>query len=322
MAQVNEKLYSIARKRVFVAGHRGMVGSALCRRLSGEVMLQTVGYHLLDLRRQAEVEEWFAANRPEAAFVAAAKVGGISANSKLPADFLYDNLAIQTNVIEAARKSGVQKLLFLGSACMYPKMAQQPIAEDELLSGPLEPTNEWYAIAKIAGVKLCHAYRRQYGVDFISVIPASLYGQGDTFDPQSSHVLAALILKIHKAKVTRAPNVTLWVTGSALREFMHIDDFVDAAIFLMEHYSAEAPINAGTGEELSILALAQVISGIIGWEGRFVLDTTKPDGMPRKLLDTTRLNEMGWKPRMTLADGIRATYDWFLDQGPFSRAAS
>ena len=264
---MNEKLYSIAGKRVFVAGHRGMVGSALCRRLSGEVILQTAGHHQLDLRRQAEVEGWFTAYRPQAVFVAAAKVGGLSANSKLPAEFLYDNLAIETNVIEAARKSGVEKLLFLGSACMYPKMAQQPIAEDELLSGPLEPTNEWYAIAKIAGLKLCQAYRQQYGVDFISVTPASLYGQGDTFDPQSSHVLAALILKIHKAKVTRAPNVTLWGTGSALREFMHIDDFVDAAIFLMEHYSADAPINAGTGQELSILALAQLISGIIGWEG-------------------------------------------------------
>ena len=322
MAQVNEKLYSMAGKRVFVAGHRGMVGSALCRRLSSEVILRTAGRHQMDLRRQAEVEEWFTAHRPQAVFVAAAKVGGISANSKLPADFLYDNLAIETNVIEAARKGGVEKLLFLGSACMYPKMAQQPIAEDELLNGPLEPTNEWYAIAKIAGVKLCQAYRRQYFVDFISMTPASLYGQGDTFDPQSSHVLAALILKIHEAKVTHAPSVTLWGTGSAMREFMHIDDFVGAAIFLMEHYSAQAPINAGTGQELSILALAKLISGIIGWEGRFVLDTTKPDGMPRKLLDATRMNEMGWSPRVTLADGIRATYDWFLDQSPFSRGAS
>src|SRR6266852_311815 len=322
MAPVNEKLYSIAGKRVFVAGHRGMVRSALCRRLSGEVILQTAGHHQLDLRRQAEVEEWVAAHRPQAVFVAAAKVGGISANSKLPADFLYDNLSIETNVIEAARKGGVEKLLFLGSACMYPRMAHQPIAEGELLSGPLEPTNEWYAIAKIAGVKLCQAYRRQYGVDFISVTPASLYGQGDTFDPQSSHVLAALILKIHEAKVTRAATVTLWGTGSALREFMHIDDFVDAAIFLMEHYSAEAPINAGTGQELSILALAQLIAGIIGWEGRFLLDATKPDGMPRKLLDATRLNEMGWSPRVTLADGIRATYDWFRDESPFNRAAA
>jgi GDP-L-fucose synthase len=322
MAQATEKLYSMAGKRVFVAGHRGMVGSALCRRLAGEVVLQTADRHQLDLRRQFAVEEWFAAHSPQAVFVAAAKVGGISANSKLPAEFLYDNLAIETNVIEAARKSGVEKLLFLGSACMYPKMARQPIAEDDLLSGPLEPTNEWYAIAKIAGLKLCAAYRRQYGVDFISVTPASLYGQGDTFDPQSSHALAALILKIHKAKVTRASNVTLWGTGSALREFMHIDDFVDAAIFLMEHYSAEAPINAGTRQELSILALAQLISSIIGWEGRFVLDTTKPDGMPRKFLDTTRLNEMGWKPRVTLADGIRETYNWFLGQSPFKRTAS
>jgi GDP-L-fucose synthase len=310
----DEKLYALAGKRVFIAGHRGMVGSALCRRLGGEAILQTVGRDQLDLRCQLAVDEWFAAHRPQVVFLAAAKVGGITANASLPGEFIHDNLAIQTNVVEAARRMGVEKFLFLSSSCVYPRLARQPVNESALLTGPLEPTNEWYAVAKIAGLKLCQAYRRQYGLDFISVTPAGLYGSGDTFDAQSSHVIAALILKLHEAKVAAAPEVTLWGSGKALREFMHVDDFADAAVFLMENYSDEFPINIGTGEELTILELAGLVAQVVGWSGRFVLDTSKPDGMPRKCLDSTRLRALGWQPRIALADGIRRTYEWFLNR--------
>ena len=310
----DEKLYSLAGKRVFIAGHRGMVGSALCRRIGAEAVLQTVGRNQLDLRCQPAVDQWFAANRPQVVFLAAAKVGGITANASQPAEFIYDNLAIETNVIDAARRAGVEKFLFLSSSCVYPRLARQPVSEDALLTGSLEPTNEWYAIAKIAGLKLCQAYRRQYGVDFISATPASLYGAGDTFDAQSSHVIAALILKIHEARIAGIPEVTLWGSGKALREFMYVDDFADAAVFLMEHYSDDLPINVGSGEELTILELAKLVARIVGWNGRFVLDTSKPDGMPRKCLDSTRLKALGWQPHLPLADGIRRTYEWFLSQ--------
>jgi GDP-L-fucose synthase len=307
-----EKLYSLAGKRIFIAGHRGMVGSALCRRLKDGVVLQTAGRDQLDLRCQSAVGQWFAEHHPQIVFLAAATVGGITANTSLPAEFIYDNLAIEINVIEAARRSGVEKLLFLSSSCVYPRLAHQPVAEDALLTGPLEPTNEWYAVAKIAGLKLCQAYRRQYGIDFISATPAGLYGPGDTFDAQSSHVIAALILKLHAAKVSGQREVTIWGSGKPAREFMYVDDFADAAVFLMEHYRDELAINVGTGEELTIFELAKLVAQVVGWEGRFVLDTSKPDGMARKCLDSTRLKGLGWQPRVTLADGIRRTYEWFL----------
>jgi GDP-L-fucose synthase len=307
-----EKLYSLAGKRIFIAGHRGMVGSALCRRLKDGVILQTAGRDQLDLRCQSAVGQWFAEHRPQVVFLAAATVGGITANASLPAEFIYDNLAIQTNVIEAARQAGVEKLLFLSSSCVYPRLAPQPVAEDALLTGPLEPTNEWYAVAKIAGLKLCQAYRHQYGVDFIAATPTGLYGPGDTFDAQSSHVIAALILKLHAAKVSCQPEVTIWGSGKPAREFMYVDDFADAAVFLMEHYSDELAINVGTGEELTILELARLIAQVVGWNARFALDTSKPDGMARKCLDSTLLKRLGWQPRVNLADGIRRTYEWFF----------
>jgi GDP-L-fucose synthase len=307
-----EKLYSLAGKRVFVAGHRGMVGSALCRRLANQCTLLTIGREQLDLRCQSAVREWFSAHRPEAVILAAARVGGISANAALPADFIYDNLAIQTNVIEAARRIDVEKFLFLSSSCVYPRLAHQPVNENALLAGPLEPTNEWYAIAKIAGLKLCQAYRRQYGLDFIAVTPAGLYGPGDTFDACMGHVIPSLILKVHQAKTLGAREIVLWGSGKALREFMHVDDFADAAIFMMEHYSDAVPINIGTGEELTILQLADLIAKVVGWQGRFVMDTSKPDGMPRKCLDSTRLKVFGWRPRIDLVEGLRGTYQAFL----------
>lgn len=291
-----------------------MVGSALCRRLASESRLLTVGREELDLRRQSAVEEWFSANRPHAVILAAATVGGIAVNASLPANFIYDNLAIQTNVIEAARHNKVEKLLFLSSSCVYPVQASQPVNEDALLTGPLEPTNEPYAIAKIAGLKLCQAYRRQYKCDFISATPASLYGEGDTFDSCSSHVLAALILRLYQAKVAGSTEITLWGTGKPVREFMYVDDFADAAAFLMEHYSDDFSINVGSGEEVSIFELATLVAGVIGWSGRFIFDLSRPDGMPRKCVDSRRLNALGWKPRTMLADGILKTYEWFKDR--------
>jgi GDP-L-fucose synthase len=292
--------YELSGKRVLVAGHRGMVGSALVRRLAAEkCTVLTIPRAEIDLRRQADVERWLAAERPQAVFVAAAKVGGIAANDSFPADFLYDNLMIEANLIQGAHTVGVEKLLFLGSSCIYPRLAPQPLAEDALLTGPLEPTNEWYAIAKIAGLKLCQAYRRQHGADFISAMPTNLYGPGDNYDLQGSHVLPALL-----------------GTGTPLREFLHVDDLADACVFLMKTYSGDSPINVGSGQEVSIRALADLIAEVLGWSGALTFDTTKPDGTPRKLLDTGRLHDLGWDARITLRDGIAEAYAWFVANHP------
>lgn len=305
-------LFPLKRKRVFVAGHRGMVGSALLRRLAQEdCETLTIGRERVDLRNQAAVDRWFDEARPEAVFLAAARVGGIHANEIYPANFLYDNLAIAGNVIEAARKSGVEKLLFLGSSCIYPRLAPQPMPESALLSGPLEPTNEWYAVAKIAGLKLCQAYRRQYGCDFISVMPTNLYGPGDNFDLMSSHVLAALLAKTDAALQEGRDVVEIWGSGCPRREFLHVNDLADAAVFLMKTWSEEEPINIGAGSDLSILELARLIADIVGFKGGFALNLSKPDGTPQKLLDISKLNALGWRPRIGLEEGIRGTYDWY-----------
>lgn len=300
--------YALAGKKVYVAGHRGMVGSAIVRRLA------TVGCTVLtatrsevDLVRQASVESWFAKHRPDSVFLAAAKVGGILANDTMPADFLYENLMIEANIIHAAHKIGTEKLLFLGSSCIYPKFAEQPIPEDALLTGPLEPTNEWYAIAKIAGIKLCQAYRKQHGSDFISAMPTNLYGTGDNYDPQTSHVLPALIRKVHEAKAEDAPSITLWGSGTPLREFLHADDCADALVFLMQHYSGHEHVNVGSGHEITIRDLAVMIAEASGYRGSIELDPSKPDGTPRKLMDSARLRAMGWQPSIGLEAGIRRT---------------
>ncbi|QNE31673.1 GDP-L-fucose synthase [Sphingomonas sp. NBWT7] len=315
--------YDLAGKRVFVAGHRGMVGSAIVRRLAGEdCTVLTAGRAELDLKDQAAVRAWFAANRPDAVFLAAAKVGGILANDSFPADFLYDNLMIEANVIEAAHVHGVDKLLFLGSSCIYPKMAPQPITEDALLTGPLEPTNEWYAIAKIAGIKLAQAYRRQHGRDFISAMPTNLYGPGDNFDLQSSHVLPALIRKAHEAKLAGADSIEIWGTGTPRREFLHVDDLADACVFLMRTYSDDGHVNVGSGSDVTILELAQMVCNAVGFTGRIVTDPTKPDGTPRKLMDSALLTNQRWRPRITLPDGIVSAYAAFLRDQPVSGAAT
>ncbi|MEX0346033.1 MAG: GDP-L-fucose synthase family protein [Rhizobiaceae bacterium] len=304
--------YDLAGKRVYIAGHRGMVGSAIVRRLASEnCQILTAGRDEVDLSRQEQVETWFDDNRPDAVFLAAAKVGGILANDTYPADFLYENLMIETNVIQAAHHSGVEKLLFLGSSCIYPKLADQPIAESSLLTGPLEPTNEWYAIAKIAGIKLCQAYRKQHGDDFISAMPTNLYGPGDNYDPETSHVLPALIRKVAEAKAAGAPSITIWGTGTPLREFMHADDCADALVFLMQHYSDFEHVNVGTGREITILDLAKMIADAAGYDGEIELDRSKPDGTPRKLMDSSHLAGMGWMPSINLEDGIRRTLDEF-----------
>ena len=321
---MSEVIYSLAGKRVFVCGHKGMVGSALVRRLSREgCTVLTASRNELDLKNQAAVDRWMADNRPQAVFLAAAKVGGILANATWPADFLYDNLMIEANVISAAQRTGVEKLLFLGSSCIYPKHAAQPIREDALLTGPLEPTNEWYALAKIAGIKLCQAYRRQYGSDFISAMPTNLYGPGDNFDLATSHVLPALIRKVHEAKLSGAPSITLWGSGTPRREFLHVDDCADALVFLMERYSADEHVNVGSGGDLTIMELAQTICRIVGYHGTIELDPSKPDGTPRKLMDESRMAALGWKPKIDLASGIRSTYESFLDQqGGAARATA
>jgi len=304
--------FPLAGQRVFVAGHRGMVGSALLRRLKRENCdVLTVARRDVDLRRQAETEQWLAAARPTAVFVAAGTVGGILANSSRPGEFLYDNMAIAANVIEGARRVGVKKLLFLGSSCIYPRLAPQPITEDALLTGPLEPTNEWYGIAKIAGLKMCMAYRRQYGCDFISAQPTNLYGPHDNYDPTSSHVVAALMVKAHHAKVTGAPAIEIWGSGTPRREFLHVDDVADALVFLMQNYSSEAPINVGWGKDLSIAEFAALIAEIVGFKGGLSYDASKPDGMPRKILDVSRLNAMGWQPRVPLRQGLADAYKWY-----------
>jgi GDP-L-fucose synthase len=306
--------FSLKGKRVFVAGHRGMVGSALVRRLAPEECeVLTATREELDLTRQDAVEHWMAAKRPDAMFIAAAKVGGIAANNSRPADFLYQNLAIETNLIHAAYLVGAQKLVFLGSSCIYPKFSPQPIPEDALLSGPLEPTNEWYAIAKIAGIKLCEAYRRQYGVDFVSGMPTNLYGPGDNFDLETSHVLPALIRKFHEAKRERRREVVIWGTGTPRREFLYVDDCADALMHIMKAYSADQHINIGSGEDLPIIELARLVARIVGFDGAITSDSSKPDGTPRKLMDGAKLKRLGWEPKVTLADGILATYEWYLE---------
>ncbi len=300
--------YSLNGKRVYVAGHRGMVGSAIMRRLAQEGCdVLTASRAEADLTRQAEVEAWFETHKPDAVFVAAAKVGGILANDSYPADFLYENLMIEANVIHAAYRTGVEKLMFLGSSCIYPKMAPQPISEDALLTGPLEPTNEWYAIAKIAGIKLCQAYRRQHGADFISAMPTNLYGTGDNYDLKTSHVLPALVRKVVEAREAGADEIEMWGTGSPLREFMHADDLADALIFLMKTYSDAEHVNVGSGQEVTIRALAEMIVAAAGYKGRIVHDTTKPDGTPRKLMDSERLLSMGWRPQISLEEGLART---------------
>jgi len=299
-------IFPLQGKRVWVAGHRGMVGSAIVRRLEREdCEILTVGRDRVDLRNQAQVNAWMAEARPDAVFLAAAKVGGILANDTWPADFLYDNLMIEANVIEAAYRNQVAKLLFLGSSCIYPKFAPQPIPEDALLTGPLEPTNEWYAIAKIAGIKLAQAYRKQHGCDFISAMPTNLYGPGDNFDLNTSHVLPALIRKAHEAKLAGADHITIWGTGSPRREFLHVDDMADACVFLMQRYSDFEHVNVGSGEDITILELAKLVCGAVGFEGRVECDTSKPDGTPRKLMSRERLKAMGWGAATSLAAGVR-----------------
>lgn len=306
--------YDLGGKTVYVAGHRGMVGSAIVRRLAREgCQVLTASRSELDLQDQAAVRAWFAANRPDAVFLAAAKVGGILANDSFPADFLYDNLMIEANIIEAAHRSDVEKLMFLGSSCIYPKFAPQPIAEDSLLSGPLEPTNEWYAIAKIAGIKLCQAYRRQHGRDFISAMPTNLYGPGDNFDLNSSHVMPALIRKAHEAKQAGAASMEIWGTGTPRREFLHVDDLADACVFLMKRYSQDEHINVGSGEDVTIFELVEMVNRAVGYTGTIERDLTKPDGTPRKLMSADRLKALGWSPAIPLEAGIDATYRWFLD---------
>ena len=313
---MTEVLYQLHGKRVLVCGHNGMVGSALVRRLAGEgCILLTAPRSELDLKDQAAVDRWMKANRPQAVFLAAAKVGGILANATYPADFLYDNLMIEANVISAAHRSGVEKLLFLGSSCIYPKLATSPIREDALLSGPLEPTNEWYAIAKIAGIKLCQAYRQQHGADFISAMPTNLYGPGDNFDLATSHVLPALIRKAHEAKAAAAPSITLWGTGTPRREFLHVDDCAEALVFLMQRYSGHEHVNVGSGSDLTILELAQMVCRVVGYEGSIERDPSKPDGTARKLMDGDKIAAMGWSPRISLETGIRSTYAAFLNSG-------
>jgi GDP-L-fucose synthase len=304
-----ELLFDLSGRRVFVAGHRGMVGQALVRRLASEgCTVLTAPRERVDLTRQAEVEAFFATEKPDAVFVAAARVGGILANDSRPWDFLQDNLLIETNVIGAALAHKVAKLMFLGSSCIYPRLAPQPISEDSLLTGPLEPTNQWYAIAKIAGIMLCDAARRQHGADFISAMPTNLYGPGDNYDLASSHVVPALLRKAHEAKLAGRDHIEVWGTGTALREFLHVDDCADALVFLMKHWSGEGPVNVGSGSEISIGDLARLVMKVVGLTGEPRFDTTKPDGTPRKLMDGSRLAAMGWRPRVTLEEGLRGVY--------------
>ena len=300
--------------KVYVAGHRGMVGSAIVRALeaAGFKSILTRASAELDLRSQADVKAFFAENEPEYVFLAAARVGGILANDRYPADFIYDNLVIETNVIHAAYRQQVRKLLFLGSTCIYPKLADQPLKEDYLLTGPLEPTNEWYAMAKIAGIKLCQAYRKQHGCEFISAMPTNLYGPGDNYDLERSHVIPAMLRKMHEAKIKGKPNVTLWGTGTPRREFLHVDDLADALLFLMQHYSGHSHVNVGVGHDLTIRALAEAVQSVVGFEGELVFDSSKPDGTPRKLVDTSLINDLGWKAQIPFEEGLAAAYRWFV----------
>ena len=305
--------FDLKGKRVFVAGHRGMVGGALVRRLASEgVELLTAARAEVDLRNQAQVADWFAKKRPQAVFLAAAKVGGIVANNTLRAEFIYDNLILATNVIHAAHQNGVEKLMFLGSSCIYPKLAPQPLREDSMLTGPLEITNEPYAIAKIAGIKMVEAYRSQYGSDFINVMPTNLYGPGDNYHPEYSHVVAALIRRFHEAKVSGASDVMVWGTGTPRREFLYVDDLADACIHLMKTYSSDELVNIGTGEDITIAEFARVVAGVVGYTGTISYDSSRPDGTPQKLLDVSRLAKLGWRASTSLHDGIKRAYQAYL----------
>lgn len=306
-------LYELHGKRIYVSGHKGMVGSAVVRRLEREDCEILTSDRSVDLRNQAAVNAWMAEHRPHAVVIAAARVGGILANDTYPADFLYDNLMIAANQIHAAHETGVEKLLFLGSSCIYPKFAPQPIPEDALLTGPLEPTNEWYAMAKIAGIKLCQAYRRQHGDDFISAMPTNLYGIGDNFDLRSSHVLPALIRKAHNAKASGAPSMEVWGSGNPRREFLYADDLADALVFLLRNYSDHEHVNVGSGSDLTIREVAEMVKEVVGFQGELSWDTSKPDGTPRKLMNTDRLRSMGWAPATPLREGISRTYAWFVE---------
>jgi GDP-L-fucose synthase len=302
-------LYPLKNKKVWIAGHNGMVGSAIHRRLERETCeIITVDRSDLDCTRQADVENWLSINKPDCIFLAAARVGGIHPNNEYPAEFIYENLAIQTNIIHAAYKNNVEKLLFLGSSCIYPKNAHQPLKEEYLLTGELEPTNEAYAIAKIAGIKMCQSYRKHYGCDFISVMPCNLYGPGDNYHPYNSHVVAALIRRFHEAKEQGLDEISIWGTGKPLREFMHVDDLADACIFLMQNYSDASPINVGTGEEISIQNFAELIADIVGFKGAITNDLTKPDGTMRKVMDCSKLKELGWSWQIKFIEGLKQTY--------------
>lgn len=308
--------YSLASKKVWVAGHKGMVGSAITRALAAESCeILHADRSAVDLTRQDQVERWMEAHKPDAIFLAAAKVGGIHANSAYPATFLYENLAIETNIIHAAYSQQVEKLLFLGSSCIYPKHAPQPMSEEDLLTGALEPTNEWYAIAKIAGIKLCEAYRKQYGCDFISVMPTNLYGPGDNYHPQNSHVPAALLRRFHEAKLSAADDVTIWGSGAPLREFMHVDDLASACLHVVKTYSDDGFLNVGSGQEVSIIDFAKTVADIVGFEGEIKTDTSKPDGTPRKLMNSSKLQALGWKTSHSLKDGLSHTYKDFCANG-------
>lgn len=321
IAEAKSIMFDLRKKRVFVCGHRGMVGSAIVRQLADEnCEILTVGREQLDLREQAHVRAWFEAEKPDVVFLAAAKVGGILANDSKPAEFLYDNLAIEMNVIDAAFRTGVEKLLYLGSSCIYPKLAPQPIPEKALLTGSLEPTNEWYAIAKIAGLKLCQAYRRQYGADFISAMPTNLYGPGDNYNLGTSHVIPALLRKAHEAKREGHPAITIWGTGTPQREFLHVDDAASALIHLIKVYSEMEHVNVGTGEDVTILDAAKLVCDVVGFSGSIVTDPSKPDGTPRKLLDISKLTATGWRPRYGLRDGLVDAYRWFQANEANARA--
>ena len=314
--------YDLTGKTVFVAGHRGMVGAACVERLAEEnCTVLTATRQDLDLLRQAAVEDWMRANRPDAVVIAAAKVGGIHANDTYPADFLYDNLMIEANLIRAAFDIGVEKLLFLGSSCIYPKFAEQPIVEESLLTGALEPTNEWYAIAKIAGIKLCQAYRKQHGVDFISAMPTNLYGPNDNFDLKNSHVLPALIRKAVDAREAGRDAIEIWGTGKALREFLHVRDCADALVFLLKNYSGYDHVNVGYGSDVTIRELAELVMEVAGLTGALSTDPSKPDGTPRKLMSNAKLRDMGWAPKISLRDGVREVHDWYLENRNTARLA-
>jgi GDP-L-fucose synthase len=307
--------FDLAGRCVFVAGHRGMVGDALVQRLKRERCgVLTAGRDVLDLTRQADTEQWLRGNRPDVVVVAAAKVGGIAYNNAFPVDFLSDNLAIELNLINGAFAAGVRKLLFLGSSCIYPRLAPQPMREDMLLTGPLEPTNEWYAVAKIAGIKLVEAYRRQYGADYISLMPTNLYGPGDNYHPEHSHVPAALIRRFHEAKMAKAATVTVWGTGTPRREFLAVDDLADACVFALKHYSGAGFLNVGTGQDVTIAEFARLVADVVGYDGEIVFDSSRPDGTPRKLLDVSLLTKLGWTARTELRDGLAAAYRDFLER--------